>query len=204
VFEGAFHKKDDVLYKTNERRYDEYQSHKMSDAEQYNTYIGVYKDYKDKIYSFFYYRTAHNSHLAEDLTSDTFTKAYEKFHTYDDSYAMSTWLYRIARNTLIDYARKEGDRKFLELDEHLEDSEGLSFIDTIDQEIDIERIEALIEELPKKQAKMIRMKYFEYKDTSEIAESEEMEETAVRKNISRGIQKLQGLLATLMLFFTNF
>jgi RNA polymerase sigma factor (sigma-70 family) len=46
-----------------------------------------------------------NDELAEDLTQDVFVKVHQNLSKYNDSYAFSTWLYRIARNTLIDYKR---------------------------------------------------------------------------------------------------
>ena len=43
---------------------------------------------------------------AEDLVSDVFLKAYEKYPTFDaDRASVSTWLYTITRNTVIDYFR---------------------------------------------------------------------------------------------------
>lgn len=46
-----------------------------------------------------------NDELAKDLTQDVFFKVHQNLSKYNDSYAFSTWLYRIARNTLIDYKR---------------------------------------------------------------------------------------------------
>ena len=43
---------------------------------------------------------------AEDLHSAVFTKVYEKFSSFDQTKAsISTWVYTIARNTLIDFFR---------------------------------------------------------------------------------------------------
>ena len=38
------------------------------------SYIKYYEEFKDKIFSYFYYNLDKNSELAEDLTSDTFLK----------------------------------------------------------------------------------------------------------------------------------
>lgn len=49
---------------------------------------------------------------AEDLTQDVFLKAYRKADTFNGQSSLSTWLYRIARNTVIDAQRKRKFRNF--------------------------------------------------------------------------------------------
>lgn len=49
---------------------------------------------------------------AEDLTQDVFLKAYRKADTFNGQSTLSTWLYRIARNTVIDAQRKRKFRNF--------------------------------------------------------------------------------------------
>jgi RNA polymerase sigma-70 factor (ECF subfamily) len=63
------------------------------------------------------YRVA-DVHLAEDLTSTVFEKALTKFKSYSpEKAAISTWIFRIARNTLIDHFRASGRRKTVPLEE---------------------------------------------------------------------------------------
>jgi RNA polymerase sigma-70 factor, ECF subfamily len=53
----------------------------------------------------FIYRYTRNRQDAEDLTQDTFVKAFKNFHRYDSRYAFSTWLYTIARRTVYNHYR---------------------------------------------------------------------------------------------------
>jgi len=65
----------------------------------------LYDAYADKIYRFLYYKT-HHRETAEDLASLTFTKALEhlsKFSPLKGSF--SSWLYKIARNNVVDHYR---------------------------------------------------------------------------------------------------
>jgi len=44
--------------------------------------------------------------MAEDLAQEAFVKAYRSLRTYDGSRKLSSWLFKIAHNTAIDYLRK--------------------------------------------------------------------------------------------------
>src|SRR4029453_9106684 len=59
-----------------------------------------------RVYNFFRYRVGSNQ-LAEDLTSETFEKAWRNRERYrNDIAAFSTWLFTIARRVAQDYYRK--------------------------------------------------------------------------------------------------
>ena len=65
----------------------------------------LYTEYSEKVRGYVFGKVA-NRHDAEDLVSDIFLKAYEKYPTFDaDRASVSTWLYTITRNTVIDYFR---------------------------------------------------------------------------------------------------
>lgn len=44
---------------------------------------------------------------AMDFTQEIFIKSYAALHTYQPKYKFSTWLFKIASNTMIDYWRKK-------------------------------------------------------------------------------------------------
>ncbi|MEL1133690.1 RNA polymerase sigma factor [Desulfitobacterium sp. THU1] len=50
-------------------------------------------------------------HIAQDLTQETFLKAFQSRQSFHGQSKVSTWLYRIAVNTTIDYQRKTCVRK---------------------------------------------------------------------------------------------
>ena len=51
-------------------------------------------------------RYTKNPQTAEDLTQDTFTKAFSAFHQYQDGTNLKAWLFRILHNTYISNYRK--------------------------------------------------------------------------------------------------
>jgi len=61
--------------------------------------------YRDVVYAVAY-RFARDPDLALDLAQDVFIRAYRGIGSFRGRSSFSTWLYRIAMNTCIDYTRK--------------------------------------------------------------------------------------------------
>src|SRR5947207_13667977 len=60
--------------------------------------------YENQIFNFLRQFT-HNQHDAEDLTQETFVKAYRGLHRYKSSLAFAPWLFVIARRTAASHFR---------------------------------------------------------------------------------------------------
>ena len=60
---------------------------------------------------------------AEDLTIESFTKAFKRLHQYTPAFAFSTWLFKIASNHTIDFIRKKRINA-LSLDRGFSNAEG--------------------------------------------------------------------------------
>ena len=161
-------------------------------------YIEFYNKYRDKIFSYFYYNLRSDRELAEDLTSDTFLKWFEKIDTYDDNYSFSTWIFTIARNKLIYHYRKE--KKDISIDN--EDSQEIEeftkyetdFNSKIDVEFKMEEVYVALEKIPSTQKELIIMRYLNEFSTKEISQISWKKEANIRKIISRGLQKVSNIL----------
>jgi RNA polymerase sigma factor (sigma-70 family) len=69
------------------------------------SFAAFYEQYLPKVFRYINYRVT-DVPTAEDLTSTVFEKALNKFKSYDSRKAgFSTWIFTIARNTLIDHFR---------------------------------------------------------------------------------------------------
>ena len=66
----------------------------------------IYNLYKNKIYNYLY-RSTLNHHLAEELTQETFLKAFKSIQSFKEQASLNTWLFKIARNTFLDEAKKK-------------------------------------------------------------------------------------------------
>lgn len=76
---------------------------------QLDEFSVLYDLYFHKIYSFVFYKTFHKE-TTEDITSKTFLKALDNIKKFDQSKgAFSSWLYVIAKRTIIDHYRTTKD-----------------------------------------------------------------------------------------------
>jgi RNA polymerase sigma-70 factor (ECF subfamily) len=67
----------------------------------------LYDKHVDAVYRYVFYRVRDDAE-AEDLTSDVFMKALRAIPKYEPRQAFLAWLYRIARNAVIDKVRRGG------------------------------------------------------------------------------------------------
>ncbi|MBB1453620.1 sigma-70 family RNA polymerase sigma factor [Pseudoalteromonas sp. SG43-5] len=70
--------------------------------------------YSNDLYHFLV--TQSNTHLAYDVSQQTWLKVIEKRHLYQAQTTPKAWLFKLARNTLIDEYRRQ--QHFVELDEN--------------------------------------------------------------------------------------
>jgi RNA polymerase sigma-70 factor, ECF subfamily len=74
----------------------------------------LYDFYMPRIYRFVLFKAGHREE-AEDLTHQVFLKAWENIEKYESrGYPFSSWLYRIARNAVIDAYRKSNPQISIE------------------------------------------------------------------------------------------
>ena len=149
----------------------------------------LYEVYFDKIYNFLYFRTLHKE-IAEDLTSKTFIKALEKVQTFDkEKGKFSTWIFRIARNTLFDHFRTK--KEALDIDEIWEIGERDKTEDNIDTRDEVKKVEEQIRELSEDEQEVVRMRIWEDRSYKEIGEILKKSEGAAKMAFSRAIKKLR-------------
>jgi len=80
-----------------------------------NAFASLFYTHKPKIYSLCL-RMTNNIAEAEDLTQESFLQVFRKLPTFRGDSALSTWMYRVAVNTVLMHFRKRG-RPQVSLDE---------------------------------------------------------------------------------------
>ncbi|MCM3597947.1 RNA polymerase sigma factor [Metabacillus idriensis] len=77
-----------------------------NDTEKGLAVRALYIMYSDSIFHLIE-RMIRDYHRAEDLTQETFMKAYISYDYFNHQSSTKTWLYKIAKNISIDYIRKQ-------------------------------------------------------------------------------------------------
>lgn len=123
----------------------------------------IYRDYHDKVLRYIIGQV-NDFYLAEDICSDVFLKVYEKIDTFDEKKAsISTWIFTITRNKLIDYYRTR--KVTVEVPDTL-------VYEQEEQEFDKETLEKLakaLEKLNDRSKKLIVTHYYQRKTLKEVA-----------------------------------
>ncbi len=176
------------------------QGHAMSDARP--RFTEVYKTHRHALYTFVYYRVGQNRDIAEDVVSDVFVKAYRHYDSYNPDYAITTWLYTIARNTLIDHYRTHHEH--IDIDDLPLEDTAEPLYQLITRSLYTEEVTLAIRQLPPLQQALIEAQFFQGKSAKEVAKERGMSHDAVRKQVSRAVATLRDLLLSAMLVVQNF
>jgi len=152
--------------------------------------------YSNSIYSLIL-RIVPTKEDAEELTQDTFLKAYRKLDTFKGDCSFSTWLFRIGYNTAISFVRK---RKiiFPVIDENLlanvPDEAVKTIFDKDDDESMLQQLEVAIEKLNAEEKALITLYYMEEKPVAELAIVLELTPENVKVKLFRVRKKLYVLM----------
>lgn len=153
----------------------------------------------------FMYRMVHNAAIAEELAQEVFLRIYRSRASYSADAKFTTWLYRIATNLAVNYARDNKNERpevKASLDESDEET-GLS-IDVADDRPNIEqdllrkeRLQAIrknVEALPERQRMAVIMHKYQEMDYRQIAEALHLSESATKSLLFRAYESLRQSL----------
>ncbi|RXR18313.1 sigma-70 family RNA polymerase sigma factor [Flavobacterium amnicola] len=131
--------------------------------------------YWNEVYGFMLQRTE-NETDAEDITIETFSKAFDKIAAYNPEFQFNTWLIAIAKNVHIDLLRKKKSSLFIDITDEEDDiaygiaDDSPSAEDQIITEQNLNRLLQFIKQLKPAYQEVIQMRYFQEMSYQEIAE----------------------------------
>ena len=153
--------------------------------------IEIYEEFFPKIYNYIYYLINNNA-VCDDLVSSVFMKVVENIDKFDEQKAsFSTWIYTIARNTVIDYYRKAKIES--DIDDYVDSVKySLSFEDAYREYTQEYRgsTEALMAILNEKERPVIYLRYFEGLSFTEIGSRLGKNSSTVRTLHERALKKM--------------
>ena len=172
------------------------------DQRAYTELMGRYKD------SVFYMllKMVNNSDDAEDLTIETFSKAFKRLDQYTPQFAFSTWLFKIASNHSIDFIRKKRI-KAISIDQGYSKADGESYVIPVKEEsLDpeesmqkderVQRMRDVVEKLKPRYKRLVELRYFEEKSYEEISEILELPLGTVKAQLFRARDFMFELMKT--------
>jgi len=150
------------------------------------------------------YRMTGNHADAEDLTQDTFLKAYRFFGYYKRNMPFENWLYRIMSNTFVDWLRRRPKVHIRSLDEPIRQEEGETTLDipdtadgpealTLSHELDAE-MQSVLNTLPADFRLTVILSDVEGLSYEEISEAMGCSIGTVRSRLHRGRKLLREKL----------
>jgi RNA polymerase sigma factor (sigma-70 family) len=167
------------------------------------SYAKLLQRYKRPVYHMIL-RMVRNVDDAEDLTIESFAKAFRSLHRFKKDFTFSTWLFRIATNNTIDFIRKK-KLNTLSIENTYTDDDGQSVsLDVEDMNLDPqeetiraqkeELIQVFVNMLPGKYQKLVRLRYFHELSYEEIAQELEAPLGTVKAQLHRARELMYDLI----------
>ncbi|MGB4205512.1 MAG: sigma-70 family RNA polymerase sigma factor [Bacteroidales bacterium] len=160
--------------------------------------------YWERIYKMML-KKVNDEDIANDLTIETFGKAFRNLHKYVPDFAFSTWLFKIANNNFIDYKRRS-KHNTLSIDETFEDDDGNVYLfpdlkskhpspeeEFIKKQED-SLIHDVVERLKPHYRKLIELRYFQEYSYQEIADEMQLPLGTVKARLFRAKELLCAIL----------
>ena len=167
-------------------------------------YNELMKLYRDPLY-FMLYEKVGDQELAKDLTIESLGKAFKKLHLYVPNYVFSTWLFTVARNTCIDYLRKNKlptvsiDKMMLDEDGKRTNFDLISDMLNPEQEMEkkqrIAILRQIVDQLKPKYRTLVKLRYFKEMTYEEIATTLDLPIGTVKAQLHRSREQLFKIMS---------
>ena len=148
----------------------------------------IYTQYYSKVMGYIHSRIRSRAD-AEDLCADVFEKIQRKLPDFDPAKAsVSTWIFTITRNTVIDHYRRSKPSE--ELDENLSDDTELD--ESLLNNETLSELAGALRALPEELRDIIVLRYYDGKPLTEVAEIMGLSYGAVKLRHQSAIVKLRA------------
>lgn len=157
-------------------------------------FSAIYDQHIDKIYRFVFLKVS-SKEVAEDLTSETFLRGWKAFKNPQDIENPSAFLYKIARNLIIDHYRQNDQKKTVPIDNVnvIDNALNLEEKAVLSSELDIIRV--ALTALKDDYQSVVVWRYLDDLSIPEIAKMLQKSEGATRVTLHRALKELKKHLS---------
>ncbi|KIC03223.1 RNA polymerase [Flavobacterium sp. JRM] len=161
-----------------------------------NMFAVLVDRYKDMIFTMAI-KMVKNREIAEEVSQDTFIKIFNSLNKFKGDSKFSTWIYKIAYNTCLDYLKKnKKDENHVVIDElkgYLikTTDNALSILENQERKQDIQNCLNL---LPSEESFLLTLFYFDDQNLNEIAKIMDISVSNVKVKLFRSRKKLAVIL----------
>lgn len=154
----------------------------------------IYKEFYPKVYQYLVNRMG-SIEDAEDMAQTVFLKVFTKLDTFDGTKSsLSTWIFNITRNTLIDHQRSMTLRIHDEIPETVAD-DGPDMLDNLIMEQELDRLADALEKLTDEERDLIILHYYNEHTLLQVAEMMRRPYGQIKRLHMKALQKLKFQLA---------
>jgi RNA polymerase sigma-70 factor, ECF subfamily len=153
----------------------------------------IYDEHVDKVYRFVFFKVS-NEALAQDITSETFTRLWKEISFDKEVKSPSGFLFRVARNLIIDHYRtKDQNPVILDNPETILDK-NQDIAGQAVQKDEVRAVMVALDKLNDDYRLAVSMYYVEQEPVSEVAKALNKSQGATRVMIHRGMKQLREIL----------
>ena len=150
----------------------------------------IYKDFYPKVYQYLVNRMG-SIEDAEDMAQTVFLKVYSKLDTFDATKSsLSTWIFNITRNTMIDHQRSMTLRIHDEIPETQAD-DSPDMLDNLIMEQEQELLADALEKLTRDERDLIILHYYKEYTLLQIADLMRRPYGQIKRLHMKALQKLK-------------
>ena len=154
----------------------------------------IYKEFYPKVYQYLVNRMG-SIPDAEDMAQTVFLKVCTKLDTFDgEKSSLSTWIFNITRNTLIDHQRTMTFRSHAEIPETMVD-DGPDLLDNVITEQEQERLANALENLTGEERNLIILHYYNEYTLLKIAQLMRRPYGRIKRLHMKALRKMKLQLA---------
>jgi len=163
-------------------------------AQDPQAFAEFYDQYVSRIYRFIFFKVSSVSD-AQDLTSEVFLKTWQylKESPQEEIKNLSAWVYRLARNTVIDWYRQQ-NKQPLSLETQAEEAVLETPGEKFNVDWEITQVQQALFRLKDEYREALVLRFLDELEISEVAKALEKSPGAIRVLLHRALKALQVIL----------